>query len=60
MEVRLRENSPEIKLTVTTDETVPSAIGKGEVCPRTISWVKYFVMVGRELGPLTGYDLRRS
>jgi len=42
MEVRLRENYPEIKLAVATDEAVPSAIGKGEVRPRTIGVIKRF------------------
>ena len=34
MEVRLREASPDMEPTVSTDEAVPSAIGKGEIRPR--------------------------
>jgi len=45
MEVRSRENSPKIKLAVTTDEAVPSAIGKGKVRPRTIGVIKRFARV---------------
>lgn len=43
MEVRSRENSPEIQLAITTNEAVPSAIGKGEICPRAIDGIEDLV-----------------
>ena len=49
--MRLRENPLENKLTVTTDEAIPSPVGKGEVSPRTVGGLGCCVEAWGLIGP---------